>query len=223
MSKGLRFAAGALGVSLLLCSCAPVLSKAYMREGERSVSFASLRENPGQHRGRLFILGGVIVGAKFTEAGSQVEAMQVPVDRYGYFRDRGRSEGRYLALLPKEQGIMDPVVFRRGRRITLAGEFVEIRKGKIDEMEYGYPVFRIKEIYLWPRERYYPPLYYYDPWFYPYPYFYGAAWWQYYSFPGPAQQPVFRPRTPSSGQPSQNQPPPSPPSRGREDRDRELR
>ena len=46
---------------------------------------------------------------------------------------------------------------------------MELRKGRIDEMEYTYPVFRIRQIYLWPRERQYYPATYYDPWFYPYP------------------------------------------------------
>ncbi len=70
-------------------------------------------------------------------------------------------------------------MFKKGREITLAGEFVDIRKGKIDEMEYAYPVFDIKQIYLWQEEKYYiyPPYYYYypygpylyDPWYRPYP------------------------------------------------------
>ena len=32
--------------------------------------------------------------------------------------------------------MLDPLVYRKGREITLAGDFVEVRKGKIDEMEY---------------------------------------------------------------------------------------
>lgn len=186
---------------LVICSCAPVLDRSYMQEGEREVSFKSLRENPGRYKGKLYILGGVIVHTKFVEQGSQVEAMHVPVDRYGYFEDEGRSEGRFFAVLPKEERMLDPVVYQRGRRVTLAGEFVEMRSGKIDEMEYGYPVFQIKQIYLWPKEKRHPPPYYYDPWFSPYPYYYRYPWWRYpYSIhkpagphsPAPAPQPKPR-------------------------------
>lgn len=166
-------------VLLLLFSCAPVLDRGLLKEGERDVSFSRLRQEPAAYKGRLYVFGGVIVDDKLTASGSQLEAMHVPVDRYGHFLDRGMSEGRFLAFLPADERLLDPEVFRKGRRITIAGEFMDLRQGKIDEMEYLYPVFRIKQVYLWPRERQYYPAYYYDPWFYPYPYFYGSPWWSY--------------------------------------------
>jgi hypothetical protein len=58
-----------------------------------------------------------------------------------------------------------------------AGEFLEIRKGKIDQMEYAYPVFKIKQIHLWEREEYYSPGY---PYYYPYPYWWYDPWWRPY-------------------------------------------
>ena len=185
--------------AFLVASCvAPVLNKNYLQEGERTMSFAQLRENAEQYKGRLFVLGGVIVRTRLIAIGSQIEAMQIPVDGSGYFEEQGQSEGRYLALLPKGETILDPAVYRRGRRVTLAGEFIDIQKGVIDEMEYAYPVFQIKQVYLWPKERgyAYPPLYYYDPWFYPYPYFYGHPWWNYPHYHQPVHVTPERPRTP---------------------------
>jgi outer membrane lipoprotein len=171
-------------LSLILSSCAPVLDRAYMSEGQREVSFEALRKSPAGYRGQLFILGGIIVQTKFTQVGSELEAVDVPVDRYGYFQESGRSEGRFLAILTGDNKTLDPIVYSRGRRVTLAGEFVGTRSGKIDEMEYAYPVFEIKQIYLWPRERQYDAMpSYYDPWFYPYPYFYGDPWWRYHYYP----------------------------------------
>lgn len=178
--------------ALLLSSCvAPVLSKRYLLEGERTVSFAQLRENPNDYKGRLFVLGGVIIRTRLVEAGSQIEAIHVPVDHEGYFEERGRSEGRYLAVLPKEEAMLDPAVYRRGRRVTLAAEFADIRKGRIDEMKYDYPVFQIKQVYLWPREHAYsyPSPFYYDPWWY-YPYY------EDFDHDRPARVTPERPRTP---------------------------
>jgi outer membrane lipoprotein len=203
-----------LALSLIFYSCAPVLNREYMREGSREVSFQLLEENPNDFKGRLFILGGVIVQTKFTAAGSQIEAVHVPVDGSGYFEENGRSEGRFLAVSPKDGAMLDPEVYQRGRRITLAGEFVELRKGMIDEMEYVYPVFRIKQIYLWPQETsYYPaPYYYYDPWFYPYPYYYWDPWWSYpYYYRYYPAPPVYQ-RIP----PPNQTPAPSPPQQRRE-------
>ncbi len=210
---------------LLLSACAPVLDRGLLREGGHAVSFTELRTNPDLYKGRLFIFGGVIVQAKFAGSGSQLEAMHVPVDRYGYFQDRGRSEGRFLAV--SSDSALDPLVYRRGRRVTLAAEFIGTRKGVIDEMEYLYPVFRIRQVYLWPKERrYYPPAYYYDPWFYPYPYYYWDPWWGGYYYyrrsPVLVVPPDIR-RTPPQDLPNQP-PPPQRRDRGREgDRDHERR
>lgn len=149
-----------LAGSLLLFSCArPVLNKSYLREGDRKVSFTELRGNPGQYKGKLFVFGAVIVDTRLVKAGSQIEAMHVPVDSSGYFEESGLSEGRFLALLPNDGQILDPAVYSRGRRVTLAAEFIITQKGTINDMEYQYPFFRIKAIYLWPKER----RYYYAP------------------------------------------------------------
>lgn len=156
-------------ISLFLFSCAPVLRKELMDVAVRDVPLSEIKRNPELYKGRLFILGGVIVDTKVTAEGSLIEALYVDVDSRGYLKGFGFSNGRFLALFPKESGLLDPVIFRRGREITVAGEFIEEKKGKIDEMEYVYPFFEIKEIYLWEEKKdyYFVPSYYY-----PYPY-----WW----------------------------------------------
>jgi len=180
MKMILSYVAVIIAVSGLLVSCAPVLDRHFMDEGSREASFAALREFPAQYQGKVFILGGVIVRTKFMEEGTQIEAMHVPVDRYGTFEESGRSEGRFIALMPKDVMLLDPVVFKKGRRITLAGEFIGTRNGRIDEMSYTYPLFLIVQVYLWPhKKRYDRPPHFYDPWFYPYPYYYRNPWWYY--------------------------------------------
>jgi len=139
-----------------------------------TVSFMNLKKHPEQYKGMLFVLGGVIVQTRLTSEGSEVEAREVGVNKYGYHRNQDQSQGRFIGILPREKGILDPIVYEQGRQITLAGEFLEIRRGKIDEMYYDYPVFLMRQIYLFPKEEQYDPSpwYYDDPWFYPYPYLY---------------------------------------------------
>ncbi|MCL5022249.1 MAG: Slp family lipoprotein [Nitrospirae bacterium] len=154
-----------------LFSCAPVIKKEYMDVGIRNLPLSELRQNPDQYRGKLFILGGIIANAHVTPAGSLIEAIYVPVDSRGYLE--GSTDGRYLALFPKEGGMLDPAIYHKGRRITVAAAFVELREGKIDETKYLYPFFEIREIHLWQQRVYvYPPPYYYYP-YYPY------SWWDY--------------------------------------------
>ncbi len=176
--------------SVLLASCAPVLSRDLMKQGDRDFRLSHLLETPDVKTGRLFILGGAIVETKLVEAGSLIEAVYVPVDSYGYLKNGERYQGRFLALLPKAKGLLDPVIYAKGREITIAGEFQGTRAGKIDEMEYTYPYFVMRQIYLWEeRTEYRWPYYYpypywspwcYDPWGRPYhcpPYWYGPPPW----------------------------------------------
>ena len=168
-------------VITLLSSCAPVLKEEIMKTASFDLPFSDIRNNPDPYKGELFILGGLIVQTKLTEGGSLIEAVYVPVDSKGYLKDVGLSNERFLAFLPKEEGLLDPLIYRKEREITLAGELIETRTGKIDEMVYTYPVFEIKEIYLWRERRVYYP--YYPSWYYPY-------WWD---EPWPWWRPWWRP------------------------------
>jgi outer membrane lipoprotein len=169
--------------SLALASCAPVLSRDLMKEGAREFQMYHLLETPEVFKDKLFILGGLIVDTKLSEKGSEVEAVFAPVDSYGYLKDSARYEGRFIAVYPRSKGLLDPMIYKRGRQITLAGEFLEVRKGKIDEMEYVWPVFVIRQIYLWDEYRDYGGMYYY-----PYPYW---SPWCYDAFGRPFHCPHF--------------------------------
>jgi outer membrane lipoprotein len=177
MMKRLFYRAIVLTAILTVCSCAPVLRKDIMDAAIRNISPGDLQKNPEIYRGKLLVLGGIVINTKLTAEGSLIEALYVPVDSRGYLEEIGTSPGRIYALFPQESGILDPVIFRSDREITFAGEFAGLRQGKIDEMDYSFPLFIIRALYLWEeRKFYYMPYYDYDPFFWGYPY-----WWRYYS------------------------------------------
>ncbi len=167
-------------ITLFLLCCAPVLRKELMDLSIRDVLLAEIKKNPDLYKGKLFAFGGIIVNTKVTAEGSLIEALYVSVNSRGYFKGISSSNGRFLALFPKESGFLDPMIFRSKREITLAGEFMGIRVGTIDETEYLYPFFRIVELYLWEeRSNYY---YVMPPYYAPYPYYwwgYPYGWWDY--------------------------------------------
>jgi outer membrane lipoprotein len=193
-------------VKVLLCAflfvtvigCAPVLNRDVMDRGVRDFNPAHLIETPEVFKDHLFIFGGIIVETKLVETGSQIEALFVPVDRHGNLAGASPYRGRFIAHYTRSRGLLDPLIFRRGREITIAAYFVEVRKGKIDEMDYVYPVFEIEQAHLWEEIRYDPyywapyPYYYPYPYAYPYPYFPGYPlwydpWWR--PYPGPYRPP----------------------------------
>ena len=174
-----RFIIPSVFVSLMLFCCAPVLQKDIMDLSIRDVSLAEIKRSPDTYKGQLFAFGGIIVNTKITTEGSLIEALYVRVDSRGNFKGISSSDGRFLALFPQERGFLDPMIFRSKRQITLSGEFIGMRAGKIDDTEYLYPFFRIADIYLWEeRSTYYyaPP-----PYYGPYPYYWGGypRWWGY--------------------------------------------
>jgi outer membrane lipoprotein len=150
----MRFVSILLLVAATLVSCSgPVLRSDLLSTGLHNPSMMQLSQDPVQYQGRIFILGGAIVSCILTETGSLVEAVQIPVDSNGYLKESDPSTGRFLAFYPKEFGVLDPVVYRGGRRITLAGKLSGTRLGKIDEMEYAYPYFETIQVYLWDEGR----------------------------------------------------------------------
>lgn len=164
---------------MMLFSCAPVLRQDLMNRGTFDIRLSEIRENPDLYRGKLLIFGGIIVNTTVTKRGSLIEAIYVPVDSRGYLKGVRVSNGRFLAIYPRDNGLLDPLLFHQKREITLAGEFIETHTGKIDEMEYTYPFFEIKELYLWEEKEDY---YYISP---PYPLWYYRhlwydPWWRYY-------------------------------------------
>jgi outer membrane lipoprotein len=136
-------------LSLVSCSI-PVLRSDLLDQGIRDVPMTQLAESPQLYKGKLFILGGRIVSIGLTETGSVIEAVHIPADSAGYLKETQAPTGRYLALYPRDLGVLDPVLYSAGRLITLAGEFAELRPGRIGEMEHVYPYFVIRQIYLWP-------------------------------------------------------------------------
>ncbi|MBC8412384.1 MAG: Slp family lipoprotein [Nitrospira sp.] len=171
---------------LLLCaltlflniSCASVLQDELLKDGIYEMRPADIKKNAAYYRGKTFILGGIIINTSVIAEGTLIEALFVPVNKRGYLKNPESGAGRFMALYRGTE-ILDPIIYRESREISIAGVFTSIKKGKIGEMLYSYPVFEIKQIYLWaendPRDHYYmyPPYPYlpyrfrpYDTWRY---------------------------------------------------------
>lgn len=156
-------------ITLILSSCTPVLKKDLLLQGTFTRSLSEVTQNPVNSKGKLFIFGGIIVKTTVTKDGSLIEAIHVPVTGRGYLKSVSATSGRFLALF-RNRDILDPLIFSEKREITIAGEFTGTRKGSIDEAEYTYPLFEIREVYLWPKRYPVRDHYYWQP-------YYGPAWY----------------------------------------------
>ena len=134
-----------------LSSCAHVISK-QTRTGSADVRLFDVRDNLEKFKGSTLVLGGFIVKTTNEKEGSTLEIVQNPIDRYGVVLDRDISEGRFLAFY---KGHLDPLIFKKGREVTLAGKVTGNRVMALGDSEYDYPVLEIVEIYLWKDIDYY--------------------------------------------------------------------
>lgn len=140
---------------LHMVSCsAPVLRQDFLESGFRNPLLSDFVHSPDIWQNQLFVFGGNIVSCKHTGEGSLIEAVYVSVNSLGHPQAPSLVARRFLAIYPLERGTLDPVIFRPGKEITLAGIFLENRIGFIDDVSYTYPTFRIEEVYLWEQRGY---------------------------------------------------------------------
>jgi outer membrane lipoprotein len=147
------------------------------QEIDTSVSFADLKRAPGEFIGRTVMIGGNVIKAKRTEAGTEVEILQLPTEKEGTLtEERLRSEGRFLAV---REAFLDPASLPQGTPITVIGTVKGETTRPLDESDYRYPILEVKHIIDWnsiaaQRRRDRSPYYgaYYPPYgysgFYPY-------------------------------------------------------
>ena len=150
---------------ILVQGCFPI-SKQLRAQADKTLAFQQVFQSPDAYKGKIVIWGGEVVETINQKDGTTlIIVLQRPLDwtEEPEFR---RSEGRFTILV---EGYVDPYVFRRGKRITVAGEILGKKVMRLGELEYPYPLLLSKQIYLWGEYYYYP-----YPWYYPYWYPY---WW----------------------------------------------
>jgi outer membrane lipoprotein len=180
-----------LATSLLIGGCMNyyVIPESMDHQVDRTVSFTDLKQDPEIHKGKILALGGVVLRARNLKDGTQIEVLQLPLDRSDQpDYPLEASQGRFLVLDPEHH---DPAVLK-DRRITLVGEVIGKKIETIDEFEYPFPYLSARFIYIWPQRRgyaYYPPYYYPPTYYYPGPYPY---WYPPYGYYGP---PIIIPPT----------------------------
>lgn len=164
-----------MGFFLISCS---VISSQVRKESVMSVKFKTLVKDTGEYLGNTVILGGYILETQNLADESSIKVLQTPLGLGETPKSRDDSQGRFII---SHKGFLDPEIYRKDRKITVAGTIVGTVKEKVDHFTQTYLKLESREIYLWPKEiDYFRP--YYDPWYYPYPYFrhpYPYYWYPY--------------------------------------------
>lgn len=130
------------------CASHVVVPEALEAQLDKDVTFAQILAAPESFVGKRIVIGGEVLKAKRTEAGMLIEVLQLPLNAdYEPTVVRTESQGRFLALA---QELLDPATIREGTVVTLVGEVTGARRDRLDEVEYRYPTFGVKHLYVWP-------------------------------------------------------------------------
>ncbi|NOQ20211.1 MAG: Slp family lipoprotein [Desulfobacterales bacterium] len=154
-------------MTLFLGSCS-VISQQIRTESIPQIQFKTLLLEKDKYMGNTVILGGYILEIQNLADKSLIKVLQVPLGFGEKPKSKDLSEGKFII---SQKGFLDPEIYNKDRRITVAGTIVGAVVEKIDDYPQPYLKIESREIYLWPEEAYYYPAPYYDPWFYPYPYY----------------------------------------------------
>ncbi len=143
---------------LLVCGCTSALSSGVLREADESIAFSDLQKEPGRYRGALVVLGGQILEVVVKEGETQVLVLQLPLGSQQRPDNAAASQGRFLVVYKR---FADPLIYEKGRKITVAGVVEGGRVILLNDGPYTLPVLVERETHLWKSEEY--PAYAPDP------------------------------------------------------------
>ena len=139
------------------------------------------RQNLNTYIGHRIRWGGIIANVRNEKDSTIVEIVTHPLDRQGRPAISDQTYGRFLARI---KGFLDPMVYTKGRELTVVGTIIGESSALIGLYEYSYVEVDVETFKLWPpiekvNEYYYDP-YWYGPWYrgFPrHPYYYNPWWY----------------------------------------------
>jgi outer membrane lipoprotein len=155
----------------MLVGCSLPISESLRSSARKDLVFLTVLEDAKPYVGSTVIWGGKIIKTTNAPEGSELIILQTPLKATEEPHASAYSEGRFIA---KTKKFLDPEVFTRGRKVTVAGELIGSQARPLDKIQYTYPVIEIKQIYAWNK----PPAIDYDQVYYP-PFWNGYVNWAY--------------------------------------------
>jgi outer membrane lipoprotein len=125
--------------------CAHPISWDLMNSARKDLTYPVVIQNPKKYMGSLVIWGGIISDLRNNQGGAKITVLETPLDRREVPQTRV-SRGVFIA---RGDEYLDPRVYQKGKKVTLAGELAGEETKSLDDMEYVYPVIHILELHLW--------------------------------------------------------------------------
>lgn len=130
----------------LLAGCASIVPSAIRNAPPGAPGVGEVRTNPDRLMGTHIRWGGTITTVENRASESWIEIVTRHLEYDGRPKESGTSEGRFLARI---DGFVDPVVYAKGRLLTVAGVLEKPVTRLIGDFSYVFPVVHAESYFLW--------------------------------------------------------------------------
>jgi len=135
-----------LVVTLFLAGCSTIPKALQTPDNTKLTNFSQVREDANSVQGNLARWGGVIAKVTNNADSTMLEVVHFPLKSTSRPKQGNETQGRFRVYF---SGLLDPIIYKEGRSITVLGNIVNEEQGKIGEHKYTYPVLKASYVHLW--------------------------------------------------------------------------
>lgn len=168
-----------VGLSAVLLMACSIMPQRIEETALPQMPLPKLIQRAEKFLGRTVILGGYVLEVNNLENQTRIIAIQAPLDFGQMPTNKDLSQGRLILIY---SGFLDPEVYRKNRKITVAGNLMGSSETQSSDTSYPYIQLQVTHLHLWPVEKptvrdpyrnfWGPPIYPYPyPWGWRHPYY----------------------------------------------------
>ena len=136
----------ALAFWAVLCMGCSAIPSAVEKNALPAMPFSVLIQQANQYIGETLILGGYVLEVRNIKDETRIVAIQVPLDADQKPRTRDLSQG---IIIMKYNGFLDPKVYVKDSKITVAGQLLGSSTTKDFPLPYPCVELKLTHIHLW--------------------------------------------------------------------------
>jgi len=104
----------------------------------------------GDHIGKPIRWGGTLIETRHLKEHTEFELIAHPLDSCDRPRTGAGQTGRFIIIHP---GFLDTTDYPIGRPVSATGRITGLRKGRLGNADYGFPLLESYKVHLWPDQQ----------------------------------------------------------------------
>lgn len=166
---------------VMLHGCSYIPDKLEVPESTQLVAYLDVKKQADHYSGQTVRWGGEIANVMNLKDSTMIEVVNLHLNASTKPKQNNESQGRFRLYY---KGLLDPLIYTQGKKITAVGTVIGVEEGKIGELEYLFPVIETQNVHIWKKIK--KINMYYDP-------LYSHSYWGNYYFRHPARMPLRGP------------------------------